>query len=196
MWRMTPPIAGKPAFSMRIHTPSAPQAAELRMPKTVCPSVPKVTGERVKEHAPTRGRRVGTAGAGPRAPISPATRGPTETKNSFNSSAEALGRTGSPSLLPATTDRIPRHTPAGPRSPISRCISRRRSLRTADLTARFKSRYSAESRPECSSAARRRDMRSRVAEVTGGAVGFLMVMVLTGACVSTIGKKRDKNAFH
>ncbi|KAF0309720.1 hypothetical protein FJT64_019181 [Amphibalanus amphitrite] len=42
---------------MRIQIPSAPLAAELRMLKIVCPSISRVTGERVNEQAPTRGRR-------------------------------------------------------------------------------------------------------------------------------------------
>ena len=172
MWRMTSPIAGKPAFSMRMHTPSAPQAAEFRMLKTVCPSTSRVTGDSTNEQAPTRGRRVLVAVTGPCAPISAATRGPTETKNSFSWSAVASGRTGVPSLFPAMTVLIQCHTLAGPRSPISLCISRRRSPRTAERTARFSCLYSAESRPECASAARRRAMTSRVAAVTGGAVGL------------------------
>ena len=56
MWRMTSPIAGKLAFNMRMHTPSAPQAAEFRMPKTVCPSISRVTGERANEQAPHKGK--------------------------------------------------------------------------------------------------------------------------------------------
>ena len=107
---------------------------------------------------------------------------------------EASGRTEPTSPSPGTAILTQRHTLDGPRSLISLSISCRRSCHASERTARFSCLYSAESRPETewSSAARRRDMTSRVASETEVAVGFLMVAFLRAACISTIGKKSSK----
>ena len=49
-WSMVPPIAGKLIFSARQHSPSDPQAAEPRMPYSMCSSIVSVMGE--TENAP------------------------------------------------------------------------------------------------------------------------------------------------
>ena len=195
---MTPPIAGNPAFSMRMHTPSEPQVPELRMLKTVCPSCSREIALSWELQAPTRGRRTLSSVAAFWVRISAAIRGPTETKKEFRSSAGRSGWTFRPSFLPATTDLMHCHTLFGPRSPISLRSSTRRSRRTADRMTRLSSLYSyvIDSRPDDRSAARRCDIRSRVAAATGGAVGLRMVTLLRGAWSSMTGIKVFKKACH
>ena len=52
--RRTPPIAGNLVFSMRMRTPSAPQAGEVRMLKIACPSSSRDIHPSWKLHTPTQ----------------------------------------------------------------------------------------------------------------------------------------------
>ena len=196
MCRMTQPTAGKLAFSARTHTPLDPHAGEFLIVASTFARASRLMGETVKPQAPTRWRRVWQPVRSVSQASSAATLGPTDTKNSLSSSGEDCGGTFPMDFPPATTPLMFRHTVCGPCSLIRVSMSVRVSRRMAERTARFRLRYSLESRPHVRRAPRRRAMRSLVAAVTGGADGFRILRDLMGACLSRTGRNNDKNVRH